>query len=291
MNPSIYVTRFAANFPDLPGCLDYSSWLQSSDFSTFMKTAPYGPHSTTHSAIGGVYGCDTLDDMLAQGLITDSKAQVDICQKWGFWIKELYRGYYITPQADCDISRVSCRFECDTSKLGDMLDVLRYTVTLNQFVPDDLTDHQWEEWRDFVCTGDAYKIFVGDHLESASPSDPSFWPIHPTQERLVQVRTLPIFLPWDIWFTCLSFTLQTIALCLSLFESLSLSLSLSNNAKLPCVSLFKMFHILAYLFGLAHYVSHFILHYPIRQLVIHDLVPCHACQPVTRNTHSHVYFS
>ena len=49
-------------------------------------------------------------------------------------------------------------------------------------------DHTWSTFRDFICKGDGYKIFVGDHLESASTSDPSFWPGHPTLERLVQLK-------------------------------------------------------------------------------------------------------
>ena len=49
-------------------------------------------------------------------------------------------------------------------------------------------ENTWTTMRDFVCYGDAYKIFVGDHLESASTADPSFWPIHPTLERLVQLK-------------------------------------------------------------------------------------------------------
>ena len=57
----------------------------------------------------------------------------------------------------------------------------------------DLTDEQWEEWRDFVCEGDGAKVFVGDHLESASPADPSFWVIHPTLERLLHARYMAGF--------------------------------------------------------------------------------------------------
>ena len=33
-----------------------------------------------------------------------------------------------------------------------------------------------------------HQVFVGDHLESASTYDPSFWPMHPTLERLVQLK-------------------------------------------------------------------------------------------------------
>jgi hypothetical protein len=37
-------------------------------------------------------------------------------------------------------------------------------------------------------SGNGWKVFPGDHLESASPSDPSFWSIHPTLERLLHVK-------------------------------------------------------------------------------------------------------
>jgi len=54
----------------------------------------------------------------------------------------------------------------------------------------DMTNDDYSSLRDFICEGDASRIFVGDHLESASPSDPSFWSIHPTQERLFQAKLL-----------------------------------------------------------------------------------------------------
>lgn len=61
----------------------------------------------------------------------------------------------------------------------------------SKYLPDGgLSDEQWDVMKDFVCTGDGYKIFVGDHLESASPSDPSFWPIHPSMERLLQAKLM-----------------------------------------------------------------------------------------------------
>jgi hypothetical protein len=47
-----------------------------------------------------------------------------------------------------------------------------------------------EAWTDFICNGDASKIFSGDHLESASPADPSFWVIHPTLERLFLAKLI-----------------------------------------------------------------------------------------------------
>ena len=188
MNPSKYITRFSSNFPDLPECNDYKEWIYESDFSAFMKLAPYGPHSTTHSAIGGVYGCDVLDAMLEKNLIKDSDAVTAICLKWPFWLKEMYRGDYLSTETGCSVKEKNCKFVCNSEKLDDLLAVIKDTITLSAYTPGNLTDSDWETWRDFICTGDGNKIFVGDHLESASPADPSFWPIHPTGERLLHAK-------------------------------------------------------------------------------------------------------
>jgi len=187
LNPSKYISRFAAETPGLPGCGNYKDWLLENDFSAFMKMSAYGPHSTTHTAIGGVYGCDMFDDMLDQGLIKDADNQLSICQNWGFYIKELYRGMYIDAPSDCS-AHGTCEFTCNDALENDMLTALSETMSLKDYVPESLTSDDWKTWRDFICTGKAHKVFVGDHLESASPADPSFWPIHGTQERLLQLK-------------------------------------------------------------------------------------------------------
>jgi len=57
----------------------------------------------------------------------------------------------------------------------------------------------WLAWKEFICSGDGYKSFGGDHLESASPADPSFWPIHPTLERLLHARFMAGGFDTDEW--------------------------------------------------------------------------------------------
>ena len=46
----------------------------------------------------------------------------------------------------------------------------------------DLDDEQWDEFYDMYCST---PMAPGEQLESASPSDVSFWPMHPTMERLL----------------------------------------------------------------------------------------------------------
>jgi len=192
MNPSPYVTRFASYTLELPSCLDYFAWASDTDFVDFLEIAPYGPHASTHGVIGAVFGCDLMDPLLEVGIIRDSDSQLAICKKWGFYLKELYRANYISPKTDCTATSltyedISCGFTCNEETYDDMTAELE-TVISEQYLPPNMQTEDWETWRDFICTGDGYKIFVGDHLESASPSDPSFWPIHPTQERLLQAK-------------------------------------------------------------------------------------------------------
>lgn len=52
------------------------------------------------------------------------------------------------------------------------------------------SDEGWKDIREFICTGNGYKVFYGDHLESSSAVDPSFWSIHPTQERFLQAMLM-----------------------------------------------------------------------------------------------------
>jgi hypothetical protein len=71
-----------------------------------------------------------------------------------------------------------------------LLDRLMKPPFDNAYVPEFTTSDDWDEWRDFICEGDGHKVFVGDHLESASPADPSFWPIHPTLERMFHAKLM-----------------------------------------------------------------------------------------------------
>jgi hypothetical protein len=201
MNPSPYVSRFSAYSPSLPSCSDYYGGVGLDGFTDFLSTAPYGSHASTHGVIGAVYGCDKLDAVTAIGIIKDADSQLSICKKWGFYMKELYRGNYIESADDCSVSSltesgVSCGFSCKADSYDDLSDMLKSTIS-GQYLKSDMKSGDWEVFRDFVCSGDGYRIFVGDHLESASPSDPSFWPIHPTQERLLQLKYMILSIDGD----------------------------------------------------------------------------------------------
>jgi hypothetical protein len=193
-NPSPYVSRFSAYSPSLPSCSDYYGGLGLPSFKDTLKTAPYGAHASTHGVIGAVYGCDKLDDFREDGIIKDEDSQLAICKKWGFYMKELYRANYLAPRSDCSqkslaYDDVDCGFECNADTYDNMVNQIKTTISSN-YLKSGVSNDDYTRFRDFICHGDASRIFVGDHLESASPSDPSFWVIHPTQERLFQAKLL-----------------------------------------------------------------------------------------------------
>lgn len=195
MNPSPSLTRFySPETSSVPSCLSYYKWLEMTDFEDFFQESENGPHAATHGAIGGVYGCDLLDELREQNLIKDADSQLTICAKWGFYMKEMYRSNYISPEVNCvadqDLSYdgVKCSYFCRDEAAEGHVKMMQSSINLGDYLPDNITDDGWYTWRDFICDGNGYKIFVGDHLESASTADPSFWPIHPTQERLLQLK-------------------------------------------------------------------------------------------------------
>lgn len=193
-NPSPYVSRFSAYSPSLPSCSDYYGGLGLPSYRETLKTAPYGAHASTHGVIGAVFGCDKLDDFREDGIIKDEDSQLAICKKWGFYMKELYRADFLSARSDCtqkslDYDDIDCGFVCNAENYDNMVRQIKTTIG-STYLKSDMSNADYTRFRDFICHGDGSRIFVGDHLESASPSDPSFWVIHPTQERLFQAKFL-----------------------------------------------------------------------------------------------------
>jgi hypothetical protein len=58
-----------------------------------------------------------------------------------------------------------------------------------------------EYLKSWACGGRMSDIFVGDHYEAASPSDPSFWVMHPTLERLTHAKLLSGGFDDETWAT------------------------------------------------------------------------------------------
>lgn len=179
MNPSPYVTRFTGtNY--LPTCTSHMNMMDYTNMMDFMIESEVAPHAGLHGVTGGAFGCDMFDDLLAMGAITDEDNKMMICKLWIFTLKSLYRRNLIHAQPGCvpgeDLNDSFCALECEPGQ-DYAIKSLLLTNLVNKRVPSDLDSDQEQAWVDFVCGGNAAKVFSGDHAESASPSDPSFWPM------------------------------------------------------------------------------------------------------------------
>ena len=192
-NPSPYLSRFLSNLDtSLPDCGSHYTAIQQTDLNAFTQTIEAGPHAKTHVRLGGTFGCDLILPMYEKGLISSYQAFIDVCGNWVFTLKEFYRENYLIPNKDCevdedDINNSYCGFTCNDPDDTMITDI---TNKLQGSAPDNMTRADWESWRDFICEGDGQRLIYGEHLESASPSDPSFWVIHPTLERLFQAKLM-----------------------------------------------------------------------------------------------------
>jgi hypothetical protein len=198
VNPSPYITRYASSMPFLPACKDYEIALQFTDPVDFIDAVQKGPHASLHAVIGNVFGCDLLDQLWDQGLLRDEGAKTNLCRQWSYFMKDLYRDMYFTPRTDCShdprkpLNNYKCGYVCNPAMLKSMIPALQQLLS-REYVPEEgLSTAQWETFRDFVCEGDGYRVVVGAHMDSTSASDPSFWPAHPTQERLVHAQLMSL---------------------------------------------------------------------------------------------------
>jgi len=194
MNPSPYISRFVKDTKnELPSCKAHYQLLSS--YKTLMEfffMSSYAPHATVHGLTGSMYGCDTFDSLVSSGYILSSEYAAKMCSGWPFTMKAFYRKAYITPAKECsldidNLEEASCPFQCTSDKV----DIIGTYIM--RFYADyiDLTKADAQQvWGNFVCGGAASRIYPGDHIESASPADPSFWVIHPTLERLLQAKLM-----------------------------------------------------------------------------------------------------
>lgn len=230
LNPSPYITRYAFSFKNkltFPDCASHYDILQYDDMMDFFATIANSPHSKTHTVLGGFYGCDAFQTLIDQGYIANSDNARALCSFWSFYVKEFWRRNFITPDRSCALpdttrprgtaaktktttasaSGASCGFTCVAGQEDDMLDFLFEQGHLNIDTTTNPTGARAAVLQ-FICnssdgttTGRSYgsQIFTGDHLESASPADPSFWVIHPTIERLFHAKLMSGGFVTDYW--------------------------------------------------------------------------------------------
>jgi len=209
LNPSPYISRYtySGDAVTLPTCLRYHALINVTDMNYFHSTVAYGPHGAIHTLPGGLMGCELLQPFIDLGYIRNN-TMIQLCASWGFVIKELYRDYKIELPSNCNATSYdfkgldNCNFVCDDAlsvggRAKKSLEHSGYTFS----DPYDGNVSASTYLGEFICYGNATKVYVGDHLESASPADPSFWVIHPTLDRALQAKYIAGGFTTDVWPT------------------------------------------------------------------------------------------
>jgi len=170
---------------DWPSCEEhytlafaYASWYE------WGWAVQYTPHGAVHKMVGGYVNCGDLVER-AKGFLPPS-AVGQFAESLVEIPKNLWRSYLVEYPDYCseDTPQDQCHVQCDysTGKIG------KDEWTAAAYEGDDPTwirNLSHKEWNDFYELYCDTPMAPGEQLESASPADISFWPIHPTLERLL----------------------------------------------------------------------------------------------------------
>lgn len=204
INPNKYVTRFhklcgskvdddgdgSASELEWPTCASHFKYTNTDSVSAWGNWSyniGYLPHGPVHSWIGGVGGmCESgWDDMEEKGWITAT--QLKNLKHFSFvMLKNMWREYVIEMPKYCspDTDVSQCMWKCSEGHLNSS----HTTSFFEAFIDLDSSHSHYKKVVNRVLCETPY--WPGDQLEAASPVDISFWPIHPTIERLLQYKTL-----------------------------------------------------------------------------------------------------
>lgn len=185
---------------------EYNTWYD------FAWNLPYTPHGPVHAFIGGNTGCTSTFDKLVNEVGIPAPLVTKMRLFAFTYLKNLWREstelfqcpYYCsmdTPQDDC---KCWCTRR-ESENLG-WWKVYEEHICITMPSDDDgvsgidcsnLTVTQKRRMVELIC--DNGIALDGDHLEASSPSDVSFWPIHPTMERLWQLKKLSGTFKSEVW--------------------------------------------------------------------------------------------
>eukprot|EP00622_Pseudochattonella_farcimen_P005599 FR741243.1.p1 GENE.FR741243.1~~FR741243.1.p1 ORF type:complete len:341 (+),score=52.38 FR741243.1:50-1024(+) len=168
-------------------------------YETYDKWAwdvGYVPHGPVHEYIGGLGGdCSKWQSLLDRGYINST--QLAGIKMMAFNVlKNLWREEMIeTPKycaADTPVSECMWQCKADFSSSDDVsgeMSIMGFHAHDN---PDVLPSAANLANYDFLVNSILCEtaFWPGDHLEAASPIEASFWPIHPTIDRLLQYHDM-----------------------------------------------------------------------------------------------------
>jgi hypothetical protein len=195
LNESPYVTRFVGSCGaehefELPSCGAHlglvqleSSWRQVGDL--IKQNAV---HDGAHLYTGGVGGeCTQISEKVREVVGDEvTKALIQITPATMQW---MYRAHIQKPPTTC-VPGADCKFTCTQN------------ITAATVLIEELFDHfgysdEIDLWKNNPRKEEAFtmmfcetKVVLGDAIDAGGANDPTFWPIHPTLERLYQYKDL-----------------------------------------------------------------------------------------------------
>jgi len=202
MNAIPYVTRF--NYTGsvkyaydgaemgMPTCMDFWTMLMTCNtWYDFAWKMPYDPHARVHSVIGGSEAGEAFNKLAR---FFDDDTMELISKLHFYWTKNLWRSNKLEFPEYCssDTPQHQCKGVCD-----GMEEAIRagtggaYIDTFGDSdVIEAIKDLSTEDQITVITSMCESGLAIGDQMESASPADISFWPIHPNLERIWMIKKL-----------------------------------------------------------------------------------------------------
>jgi hypothetical protein len=183
--------------------------LSSTTLGTFNGAAAGQAHGPIHMFTGGQSNTPDLSARLTH--IGFKASGPTRNQFWGtgvtfFFasIKSLYRYHLYNCPESCDSekSEMDCACTCSTEEImnSDAKDALFSTWTSNWEEQGLDGDETLTKMLNLLCD-DYHNVAMGDHASSGATSDPSFWLIHGTVERWLQLIRLNDYFDNEDWET------------------------------------------------------------------------------------------
>ncbi|CAM9814374.1 unnamed protein product [Ectocarpus fasciculatus] len=205
VNSSPYLTRGMGTICDTydvtqaypwPTCeLHYEMATEYSDFYSWVWTGMYGPHGPVHAWIGGAVNCEETLTKVSSLVGEDnamSLALNAVDQRQNFWRAGFFSCEGMA-EAGATEDEVFSEGMCgclgfDLSQSSDDWRTIYYDSPMD--FDSVISEYDDETKRMVVAEVCASTIHDGDHLHAGSSIDPTFWPMHPTMERLFMFARL-----------------------------------------------------------------------------------------------------
>ena len=217
-NNSPYLTRastvcganMVTDYWTMPSCtVHYNILSYYNSYYDFMFELPYTPHGPIHALIGGVIGdcVDRYEKVREIDETFDDDSFIQYLKNIAFISnKNLFRKKWMECPVYCEDGEI-CACSCphlqdayDADTLDDYLEITfvawNEPSTANSRKVYSASKDIQMKILDAVCTSN---VVAGDQLEAGSPMDISFWPIHPTTERLFHYKKLKGLLLDESW--------------------------------------------------------------------------------------------